>query len=112
MTVPPEAPNRLRFHVGPSPGTGPAASANCTAVIDAPDTRYAKTADGVHLAYQVVGDRPLDVVFLPMGASHVELAWELPSFARVFRRLAAFSRLIRFDMRGSGLSDPFNLSEL
>ena len=81
-------------------------------MIDAPDTRYAKTADGVHLAYQVVGDRPLDVVFLPMGASHVELAWELPSFARVFRRLAAFSRLIRFDMRGSGLSDPFNLSEL
>jgi class 3 adenylate cyclase len=81
-------------------------------VADAPETRYAKTGDGVHIAYQVVGDGPLDVVFLPMAASHVELAWELPPFARVFRRLAAFSRLIHFDMRGSGMSDPFNLAEL
>jgi class 3 adenylate cyclase len=51
-------------------------------------------------------------MFLPLGATHVELAWELPSFAGVFRRLASFSRLIRFDMRGSGLSDPFNLADL
>ena len=77
-----------------------------------PDTRYAKNGDGVHIAFQVVGDGPLDVVFMPLGATHVELAWELPAFARVFRRLASFSRLIRFDMRGSGLSDPLNLGEL
>jgi class 3 adenylate cyclase len=75
------------------------------------DTRYAKTDDGVHIAYQVVGDGQLDVVFMAMGATHVELAWELPSYARVFWRLASFSRLVRFDMRGSGLSDPFNLAE-
>jgi len=81
-------------------------------VTDAAQTHYAKTSDGAHIAYQVVGDGPLNLVFLSMGPSHVELAWELPSFARVFRRLASFSRLIRFDMRGSGLSDPFNLAEL
>jgi class 3 adenylate cyclase len=46
-----------------------------------------------------------------MGTSHVELAWEMPSFARFFRRLASFSRLIRFDFRGQGLSDPLSLSE-
>jgi class 3 adenylate cyclase/alpha-beta hydrolase superfamily lysophospholipase len=82
------------------------------AVTDVPETRYAKTGDGVHIAYQVVGEGPLDVVFIPLGASHVEQAWELPSFARVFRRLASFSRLIRFDVRGSGLSDPLSLAEL
>jgi class 3 adenylate cyclase len=81
-------------------------------VTDVPETRYAKTDAGVHIAYQVLGEGPPDVVFMPFGASHVEMAWELPSFARVFRRLASFSRLIRFDMRGSGLSDPFNLGAL
>jgi pimeloyl-ACP methyl ester carboxylesterase len=81
-------------------------------VADVPETRYAKTGDGVHIAYQVAGEGPLDVVFLSLGATHVELAWEMPLFARVFWRLASFSRLIRFDMRGSGLSDPFNLAEL
>ena len=79
---------------------------------DVSETRYAKTDDGAYIAYQVVGDGPLDLVFLSIGTSHVELAWELPSFARVFHRLASFSRLIRFDMRGSGLSDPFNLAWL
>ena len=79
---------------------------------DVPDTCYARTGEGVHIAYQVVGDGPLDVVFVTVGGTHLELAWELPRFARVFRRLASFSRLIRFDMRGSGMSDPFNLAEL
>ena len=79
---------------------------------EAPETHYAKTDEGVHIAYQVVGEGPLDLVFLPLSATHVELAWELRSLAGVFRRLASFSRLIRFDMRGSGLSDPFNLAEL
>jgi pimeloyl-ACP methyl ester carboxylesterase len=77
-------------------------------VLDLPETQYARTDDGAHLAYQVVGQSPPELVFLPVGATHVELAWEIPIFARVFWRLASFSRLIRFDMRGSGLSDPFN----
>jgi class 3 adenylate cyclase len=81
-------------------------------VADLPETRYAKTSDGVHIAYQVVGDGPLDVVFMPLGGTNVERGWEMPSFARVFRRLASFSRLVHFDVRGSGLSDPFNLAEL
>jgi len=80
-----------------------AVHAECPAVTDAAQTHYAKTSDGAHIAYQVVGDGPLNLVFLSMGPSHVELAWELPSFARVFRRLASFSRLIRFDMRGTML---------
>jgi len=80
-------------------------------VIDLPETRYAKTADGVHIAYQVAGDAPLDLLLMTAMGSHIELAWELPPFARVFRSLASFSRLIRFDTRGSGLSDPLSLSE-
>jgi class 3 adenylate cyclase len=92
-------------------GTGPTSSPDWAAVTDVPDTRYAKTADGVHIAYQVTGDGPPDLVFLSSGGSHVEQAWGLPSFARVFRRFASFSRLIRFDPRGFGLSDPFNVAE-
>ena len=69
-----------------------------------PETRYAKSGD-VHIAYQVVGEGPLDTIFVPGFVSTVELAWELPGPARLFSRLAAFSRLIRFDKRGTGLSD-------
>ena len=69
-----------------------------------PETRYAKSGD-VHIAYQVVGEGPLDTIFVPGFVSNVELAWELPGPARLFSRLAAFSRLIRFDKRGTGLSD-------
>ena len=79
---------------------------------DVSETRYAKTKDGVHIAYQVVGDNPVDLAFIQQGGSNVELAWEIPAFAPVFRRLASFSRLICFDLRGSGLSDPFNLGEV
>jgi class 3 adenylate cyclase len=70
------------------------------------ETRYAKTADGVHIAYQVVGDGPLDLLFIPGFASHVEFQWEEVRQARFFERLASFARLIRFDKRGAGLSDP------
>jgi class 3 adenylate cyclase len=80
-------------------------------VADIPETRYAKTADGIHIAYQVVGDGPIDLLFMPFQGTHIELAWEFPPFVRVFRRLASFSRLIRFDLRGSGLSDPLGISE-
>lgn len=81
------------------------------AVIEAPETHYARTTDGGHVAYQVVGDGPFDLTLVPMGTSHVDLAWEMPAYARSFRRLASFSRLIRFDHRGQGLSDPLGLSE-
>jgi pimeloyl-ACP methyl ester carboxylesterase len=68
------------------------------------ETRYAKSGD-VHVAYQVVGSGPLDLVFVPGFFSQVELWWEEPLCARFFERLASFSRLILFDKRGTGLSD-------
>ena len=69
-----------------------------------PDTRYAKSGDG-RIAYQVVGGGPLDLVFVPGFVSNIELFWEIPEWVQFFSRLAAFSRLILFDKRGTGLSD-------
>ena len=69
-----------------------------------PETKYAKSGD-VHIAYQVIGDGPTDLVCVPGFVSHVEEWWEEPRCARFFERLAAFSRLILFDKRGTGLSD-------
>ena len=68
------------------------------------ETRYARSGH-VHIAYQTVGDGPIDLVFLPGLWSHVEHPWEEPSFARFLGRLASFSRLIVVDARGTGLSD-------
>jgi class 3 adenylate cyclase len=68
-------------------------------------TRYARASDGVSIAYQVLGDGPRDLVWVPGWISHVEAAWEEPTLARFFERLATFSRLILFDKRGTGLSD-------
>jgi pimeloyl-ACP methyl ester carboxylesterase len=73
--------------------------------MNTPPTRYAKS-DDVSIAYQVVGDGPFDVVAVLGFATHVELQWELDAFARFFERLSSFSRLIIFDKRGTGLSDP------
>ena len=70
-----------------------------------PETKYAKSAD-VYIAYQVVGNGPIDLVFVPGWISHVEYNWDHPSYAHFLRRLASFSRLIVFDKRGTGLSDP------
>lgn len=69
-----------------------------------PETRYAPSGD-LRIAYQVLGDGPMDLVYAPGWVSHVEYAWEEPSLAYFFRGLAAFSRLILFDKRGTGLSD-------
>jgi class 3 adenylate cyclase len=71
----------------------------------APETRYARSGD-LHIAYQVVGEGPIDLVYVPSWISHVEHYWEEPGVKRYFDRLASFSRLILFDRRGSGLSDP------
>jgi class 3 adenylate cyclase len=76
-----------------------------------PQTRYAKSSE-VNIAYQVVGDGPVALVYVPGWVSHVELAWELPDLKRGFERLASFSRLILFDKRGTGMSDPVPASEL
>jgi pimeloyl-ACP methyl ester carboxylesterase len=67
--------------------------------------RYARSGD-VNIAYQVLGSGPIDLVFVMGWVSHLEYYWREPSFARFLRRLARFSRLILFDKRGTGLSDP------
>jgi len=78
----------------------------------APRTRYAKAPGGVSIAYQVVGDGPRDLVWVPGWVSHIEAAWDEPTMARFFERLATFTRLILFDKRGTGLSDRVPDSEL
>ncbi len=72
--------------------------------MDVPETRYARSGD-ISIAYQVVGEGPFDVVFVPGFVSNVDYGWEEPSLARFYERLASFSRLILFDKRGTGLSD-------
>ena len=69
-----------------------------------PKTQYAKSGD-IRIAYQVVGEGPFDLVFVPGFISNLDVAWEEPYRARVWTRLAAFARLIMFDKRGTGLSD-------
>jgi len=70
-----------------------------------PETRYALSGD-VHIAYQVVGDGPFDLVFVPGFVTHMELQWRLPGMGGFLKDLGSFSRLIRFDKRGTGMSDP------
>ncbi len=70
-----------------------------------PETMYAKSGP-VSIAYQVIGDGAVDLVLVPGFVSHVEVAWEEPRLARFLARLASFSRLIVFDKRGTGMSDP------
>jgi pimeloyl-ACP methyl ester carboxylesterase len=76
------------------------------------ETRYGRTAGGVHIAHQVVGAGPLDILLVGDGLSHVEATWEIPVGAQFNTRLALFSRLIRFDKRGTGLSDPVPLHQI
>jgi class 3 adenylate cyclase len=73
--------------------------------VERSETRYARSGD-VSIAYQVVGDGPFDLVYVPGFVSNIELMWEEPGLARFLERLASFSRLILFDKRGTGLSDP------
>ena len=73
--------------------------------MSAPATSYATSGD-VSIAYQTVGEGPIDLVLVLGFATHIELQWELPAFRRFAERLASFSRLILFDKRGTGLSDP------
>jgi DNA-binding winged helix-turn-helix (wHTH) protein len=84
-------------HAMPAAPAAPAAHA-------APPTHYAQSGD-VSIAYQVLGDGPIDLVFVMGWVSHLDYFWREPSFARFLTRLASFSRLILFDKRGTGLSD-------
>jgi class 3 adenylate cyclase/DNA-binding SARP family transcriptional activator len=68
------------------------------------ETRYAKSGD-LSIAYQVSGEGPIDVVCVPGLTSHVELFWEMPTIRHILERLGAFSRVVTFDKRGTGLAD-------
>ena len=70
-----------------------------------PATRYARSGE-LNIAYQVVGDGPFDLVYVPGWVSNLDVMWEEPSYAGLLERFASFSRLILFDKRGTGLSDP------
>jgi pimeloyl-ACP methyl ester carboxylesterase len=76
-----------------------------------PSTKYAISGD-VHIAYQVVGEGPRDLIYVPGWVSNIEVMWEDPGLARFLNRLASFSRLIVFDKRGTGLSDPVETDDL
>ncbi len=76
-----------------------------------PVVKYAKTGE-FNIAYQVVGDGPVDLLLLPGWVTHLELQWDVAPIARFLERLAGFSRLIQFDKRGTGLSDRVSPSEL
>jgi class 3 adenylate cyclase len=78
---------------------------------DRPQTRYARNGD-LHLAFQVVGSGELDLLLIDTWVHHVEAVWEFPDFARFLRRLSSIGRLIHFDRRGTGLSDPVPLDRL
>ncbi|CAN7486590.1 alpha/beta fold hydrolase [Mesorhizobium amorphae] len=69
-----------------------------------PPTHYVKSA-GINIAYQVTGDGPIDLIYVPGWVSNLDLAWASPRLSHVLRRLGTFSRLIRMDKRGTGLSD-------
>ena len=78
---------------------------------EAPETRYTSSG-GLRVAYEVTGTGPPDLVFVADWLNNVELSWDLPATARYLERLASFSRLILFDQRGTGLSDPVPLDAL
>ncbi len=77
-----------------------------------PKTHYARNGE-VMIAYQVTGDGPVDVVLAPGTMSHLDLDWEIPSRAQFYERFSRQCRLIRFDKRGTGLSDrPVKMATL
>src|SRR6478735_10988864 len=76
-----------------------------------PETRYARSGD-VHVAYQTLGDGPIDILFVDQWWSNVDTQWDVPPLARMLERVASFSRLILLDKRGTGLSDPVPLGGL
>ena len=98
---------------GQSPGepVRPIATTSHDGGVNAPETRYA-TAGDLSIAYQVFGTGPLDIALDVWWFNNVDAQWDVPPLARLLRRFASFSRVIVFDKRGLGLSDPVQLSEL
>ncbi len=86
---------------GPAAGPG-----GCRSPDAVPQTRYVQTGDGIHIAFQVIGEGERDMVFVPGLMSHLELIWEDHETADFYQRLARLGRLILFDKRDTGLSDP------
>lgn len=84
--------------------TPPVAAPSAPAAVPIPEVRYARSGDA-NIAYAVVGDGPLDLVFVPGFVSHLEVLWEEPIAARFLRRLASFARVVLWDKREQGLSD-------
>jgi class 3 adenylate cyclase len=80
--------------------------------VEIPEIRYARTPEGVSIAYQVVGDGSSDLLFVPGFASNLIWNWQLPSYAQLLRRLSSFCRLIVVDRRGSGISDRLSPEDL
>jgi class 3 adenylate cyclase len=78
---------------------------------EAAQTRFIRNGD-VHLAYQIVGTGPIDLLLIDTWVHHVDLVWDIPEFARLLRRLSSFARLIHFDRRGTGLSDSVPVDAL
>src|SRR5215212_9997547 len=76
-----------------------------------PETRYALSGD-VNIAYQVVGDGPVDLVVNHGWVSNIDSFWEQPLWVHFVERLASFARVILFDKRGTGLSDRVPVHEL
>ncbi|HEU5211348.1 MAG TPA: adenylate/guanylate cyclase domain-containing protein [Gaiellaceae bacterium] len=79
--------------------------------MDRPPTRYARSGE-ISIAYQVVGEKSFDLIWVPGWISNVEESWEVPEYAHFLHRLASFSRLILFDKRGTGLSDRVSNDQL
>ncbi len=80
--------------------------------MDTPKTRFLRTPDGTHLAYQMFGSGPIDIVYLPGFLTHVEIVWENPGYAELLGGLASFARVINVDRRGVGLSDRLSPDHL
>jgi class 3 adenylate cyclase/pimeloyl-ACP methyl ester carboxylesterase len=77
-----------------------------------PETRYAQGADGSYVAFQVFGSGPLELVFITSWLTNLDAMWEEPSLAAYLDRLGSFARIVCFDKRGSGVSDPVPLTSL
>ena len=77
-----------------------------------PDVHYARSADGTHIAYQVAGDGPIDLLMAATAYSNIELIWTIPSFGPFLAELTSFARVVCFDPRGAGLSDPLTVDDL
>ena len=93
------------------PASAPATPVAATPAVTVPEVRYARSVD-VNIAYQVVGSGPRDIVFVMGWVSHLEYFWNEPSFARFLTHLASNARLILFDKRGTGRSDPVPVSAM